>query len=108
MDDLTYTLMQLCQRNRDCSHSTQADRRHALSLISRQLNEAGFRQMRATSLKGKHVEVLLTRWRAEGLGAGTMKNRLAHLRWWAEKVEKASAIPADNAQLGIPEPPVPM
>ncbi len=103
MDDLTYTLMQLCNRNRDGSHNTQADRRQALSLISRQLREAGFRQMRATSLKGRHVEVLLSRWRADGLGTGTVKNRLAHLRWWAEKVERASAIPADNAQLGIPE-----
>ena len=26
MDDLTYTLRQLCQRNRDGSHTTQADR----------------------------------------------------------------------------------
>ena len=25
MDDLTYTLRQLCQRNRDGSHNTQAD-----------------------------------------------------------------------------------
>ena len=35
--------------------------------IARQLREAGFRQMRATSLKGKHVETLLQRWQAEGL-----------------------------------------
>ena len=26
MDDLTYTLRQLCQRNRDGSYNTQADR----------------------------------------------------------------------------------
>jgi integrase len=45
----------------------------------------------------------LDRWRAEGLSAGTLKNRLAHLRWWAEKVGKAGVIPADNARLGIPE-----
>ncbi len=103
MDDLTYTLRQLCQRNRDGSHATQADRMRSLTLVSRQLREAGFRQMRATSLKGKHVAVLLERWQGEGLSAGTLKNRLAHLRWWAEKVGKAGVIPADNTQLGIPE-----
>lgn len=103
MDDLTYTLRQLCQRNRDGSHATQADRLRALTLVSRQLSEAGFRQMRASSLKGKHVEALVERWQAEGLSAGTLKNRLAHLRWWAEKVGKAGIIPADNARLGIPE-----
>ena len=103
MDDLTYTLRQLCLRNRDGSHATQADRQRSLSLVARQLREAGFRQMRATSLKGKHVEALLQRWQAEGLSAGTIKNRMAHLRWWAEKVGKAGILPADNTTLGIPE-----
>ena len=103
MDDLTYTLRQLCLRNRDGSHATQADRQRSLSLAARQLGEAGFRQMRATSLKGKHVEALLQRWQAEGLSAGTLKNRMAHLRWWAEKVGKAGILPADNTRLGIPE-----
>jgi hypothetical protein len=37
------------------------------------------------------------------LSAGTLKNRFAHLRWWAEKVGKAGVIPAGNTQLGIPE-----
>lgn len=103
MDDLTYTLRQPCLRNRDGSHATQADRQRSLSLVARQLREAGVRQMRATSLKGKHVEALLLRWQAEGLSAGTIRNRMAHLRWWAEKVGKAGILPADNTNLGILE-----
>lgn len=103
MDDLTYTLRQLCQRNRDGSHATQADRQRSLTLASRQLRDAGFRQVRANSLKGRHVEVLLQRWQAEGLSAGTLKNRLAHLRWWAEKIGKAGILPGDNTRLGVPE-----
>jgi hypothetical protein len=35
-------------------------------LASRQLREAGFWQMRATSLKGRHADVLITRWKGEG------------------------------------------
>jgi integrase len=103
MDDLTYTLRALCQRNRDGSHATQADRLRTLTLASRQLREAGFKQMRAASLKGKHVDALLVRWQAEALSAGTLKNRLAHLRWWAGKVGKAGVIPAHNARLAIPD-----
>jgi len=103
MDDLTYTLRQLCQRNRDGSHATQADRMRILTLIARQLREAGFRQMTASSLNGKHVQALIGRWQNENLSAGTIKNRLSHLRWWAEKVGKAGVLPADNAQLGVPE-----
>ncbi|HEK1475322.1 TPA: integrase domain-containing protein [Pseudomonas aeruginosa] len=103
MDDLTYTLRQLCQRNRDGSYTTQADRMRSLSLAARQLREAGFRQMMASSLKGKHVQALLERWQGEGLSSGTIKNRLSHLRWWAEKIGKAGILPADNTQLGVPE-----
>jgi len=103
MDDLTYTLRQLCQRNRDGSHATQSDRMRVLTLMARQLREAGFRQMTAASLNGKHVQTLIGRWQRENLSAGTIKNRLSHLRWWAEKVGKAGILPADNAQLGVPE-----
>ncbi len=103
MDELTYTLRQLCRRNRDGGHETQAGRLRMLAQFSRQLRELGFRQMRASSLKDKHVDALLARWRAEGLAAGTLKNRVALLRWWAEKVGKGGLIPADNAQLPIPE-----
>ncbi|OZI73360.1 phage integrase N-terminal domain-containing protein [Bordetella genomosp. 6] len=103
MDDLTYTLRQLCQRNRDGSYNTQADRMRSLSLVARQLREAGFRQMKASSLKGKHVQALLDRWQGEGLSSGTIKNRLSHLRWWAEKIGKSGILPADNTQLGVAE-----
>jgi len=74
-----------------------------LTLIARQLREAGFRQMTAASLNGKHVQALIGRWQRENLSAGTIKNRLSHLRWWAEKVGRAGILPADNAQLGVPE-----
>ena len=103
MDDLTYTLRQLCHRNRDGSHNTQADRMRSLTLAARQLRESGFRQMKASSLKGKHVQTLLDRWQGEGLSSGTIKNRLSHLRWWAEKIGKSGLLPADNTQLGVAE-----
>ena len=64
MDELTYTLRALCKRNRDGSHATQADRLRILTLASRQLREAGFRQLRATSFNGKQFAALLDRWHA--------------------------------------------
>lgn len=103
MDNLTYELKQLCRRNKDGGAMTQAQRMHSLASIARQLKEVGFRNMRATSLKGTHVDALLERWQAENLSVGTIKNRLSHLRYWAEKVGKAGIIPADNARLGIPQ-----
>jgi len=103
MDGLAYSLRQLCQRNRDGSHATQADRLRILTLMARQLREAGFRQMKASSLNGKHVQALLGRWQNENLSVGTIKNRLSSLRWWTEKIGKVGILPADNMQLGVPE-----
>jgi site-specific recombinase XerC len=102
MDDLSYSLRRLCQRNRDGSHATQADRLRTLALAARQLGEMGFRRMTASSLKDKHVQALIARWREEELAAGTIKNRMAALRWWAEKIGRAGAIPAENVALAIP------
>ncbi|MFN7778611.1 MAG: phage integrase N-terminal domain-containing protein, partial [Betaproteobacteria bacterium] len=88
MRDLNYQLKQLCHRNRDGSFATQRDRERVLDLVANQLQEAGYRHLGATSLKPKHVEGLVARWQAEGLAVGTIKNRMAELRWWAEKIGK--------------------
>jgi hypothetical protein len=103
VDKLQWDLMQMCRRNRDGSFSTRAARERSLDLCARQLKGLGFNQMRAQSLKPKHVEALVGLWTAEGIAAGTLKNRLAHLRWWAEKAGRESVIPGGNARLGIPE-----
>ena len=46
------------------------DQGRTLTLISRQLKDAGFRRMTTRSLKTTHGEALLRRWLAEGLSAG--------------------------------------
>jgi Phage integrase, N-terminal/Integrase len=101
MRDLNYQLKQLCRRNRDGSFATQADRERMLSLFANQLRDMGFRHMRADSLKPKHVEALIERWKAEGISTGTLKNRLATLRWWAEKIGKPNVVARDNDAYGI-------
>lgn len=101
MRDLNYSLKQLCRRNRDGSFATQADREHILDLIADQLQEVGFRNMDAHSLKPKHVEKLVARWLSEDLAPGTIKNRMTQLRWWAEKVGKQNVVARGNAAYGI-------
>jgi site-specific recombinase XerC len=101
MRDLNYHLKQLCSRNCDGSHATQRDRERSLDLIANQLHDMGYRYMAAGSLKPKHVEALVARWKAEGLESGTMKNRMAVLRWWSEKIHKENVIARDNVRYGI-------
>jgi len=103
LQDLNYQLKQLSQRNRDGSFATRTARERLLSLIATQLNELGYRRLSADSLKPKHVEALIHRWQGEGKAVGTLKNRLAALRWWAEKVGKPGVMARDNGFYGIPE-----
>ena len=96
-----YELKQLCQRNRDGSYATQRDRERVLAMVATQLHELGYRHMAAASLEPKHVEALVERWKAEGLAIGTIKNRIAELRWWAEKTGKQNVLARDNDQYRI-------
>ena len=101
MKDLNYQLMKLCRDNRDGGFSTQATRSRILDLIASQLKELGFRRMQQRSLKPKHVDALVAKWREQGISVGTLKNRLSALRWWAKKINKPSSIAKDNSVYGI-------
>ncbi len=102
MKDLTYGFKQLTQRNRDGSFATQANRMRMLSLFADQLREAGYGNLKtADQLKGRHVEALVHRWKKEKVSSGTIKNRMSVIRWWAEKVNKASVVYRDNKSYGI-------
>jgi len=103
MKDLNYQLKTLCRNNRDGSHATRKIRERLLSQMADQLYSLGYRRLGARSLKPKHVEALVSLWKDQGLGIGTLKNRLAVLRWWAAKVNRASVVARDNGAYGIGE-----
>jgi len=107
---LNHDFVQLCKHNRDGSYQTQQDRKKILKLIARQLHKLGFRHLRARSIKPKHVEALVELWKEgnEWLGYkpvsdATIKNRMASVRWWSEKVQKQNVVPRTNQELGIGE-----
>lgn len=93
--------MTLCDRNKDGSFSTQAARRDILAQVGRQLLASGFRNLGAQGLKPKHLTALLEKWKTDGLCVATVKNRMSHLRWWAEKVGKQNVIPQFNDAVGL-------
>ncbi len=101
MKALNYQLKELCRHNRDGSYATQSNRHKILQKMANDLNILGYRHMQAKSLKTKHVDALMEKYISEGLSIGTLKNRLAHLRWWANKVAKHAVVAKDNAHYGI-------
>ena len=101
MRDLNYQLKGICNRNKDGSYSTQAARQRNLDLMANQLHDLGFRHLKATGLKPKHVVALVDHWKKENITIGTVKNRMSHLRWWAEKIGKLDMIADKNSAYNI-------
>jgi hypothetical protein len=101
MDTLAYDLKTLTLGTGEGSHTTRIQRHRGLQLVARELRGLGYRLDSARSLKPKHITALVESWRAAGLSAGTLKNRMSWVRWWGEKVRKSSVLPRDNTELGI-------
>src|SRR5262249_53551741 len=102
MHDLVYEVKRMAKRNRDGRTTTEHERKRLLMLCAEQLVESGYKELHATEFKGRHVHRLMMRWQAEGLSRGTIDNRLAALRWWAEKVGRVSILPKTNEGFHLP------
>jgi len=100
--DLNYQLKQICRRNKDGSFTTQRDRERLLTQMADQLHGLGYRHMGAQSIKPKHIEALVESWQEKNLSVGAMKNRLAAIRWWAQKVNRQNVVARSNDHYGIP------
>jgi len=96
-------LRRIWAENRSGSYATRAQRLEMLMLFAAQLHSGGYKLAGSRSLKPKHVAYLLERWQAEGLSPGTIKNRMAALRWWGTQAGKPGLIAKDNTVYGIPE-----
>ena len=100
MRDLNFDLKRLQKANDDGSHGTRTARSYALAQMADTLHELGFKGLRATGLRRKHAVALVREWKRQGRSIGTMKNRTAHLRWWAKRIGRPGVVPSNGA-LGI-------
>ena len=103
MRDLNYQLKMLCKHSHEGSFKTRAGRERQLTAIANQLHDLGFRGLKATSLKQKHVQALVDHWLGQNRSPGTIKNRMSCLRWWAEKVNRRNVVASSNDFYGIPD-----
>lgn len=82
-----FKVTKVLKRNPDGSHETRAERKKVLKLVDKNLTELGFRRLELHNLSSKHLQAVVGHWVSEGLSAGTLKKRLAHLRWLLEKIQ---------------------
>ena len=101
MRQLNWDLKLLEREAKDGSRGKRRDRSYSLALMANTLHDLGFKGLRARGLKEKHVEALVGEWNRQGLSTGTMANRMAHVRWWAQKVGKPGVVRPSNAAYGI-------
>ena len=100
MRQLNFDLKLLQERHRGGGFVTRRDRSYVLARAANALHELGFRRLRAAGLRRKHVDALVRVWKSQGLSTGTLKNRMAHLRWWARHVDRPGVVGA-NVEHGI-------
>ena len=100
MRDLNYDLKRLQAAHKHGSHGTRTARSYALAQVANMLHDLGFKGLRATGLRRKHIAALVGEWKRQGRADGTMKNRMAHVRWWAERIGRPGVVPS-NKELGI-------
>jgi len=101
MKKLWYELKSLCESNRTGSRTTQSKRYRDLKAIAHTLETLGYRNMVSHSLKPKHIDALVNHWFSNSLTVGTIKTRMAVLRWWAGKVGRHNVIARKNDHYGI-------
>ena len=101
MRQLHFDLLRLLEDDRQGSHGSRRARRYVLAQAAETLHRLGYRGLRARGLNGRHIEALVGEWRRQGLSDGTVKNRMAHLRWLARKVGKPGIVRRDNASYGV-------
>ncbi|MXY58249.1 MAG: integrase [Gammaproteobacteria bacterium] len=101
MRPLNWDLKLLEREAKDGSRGKRRDRSYSLALMANTLHDLGFKGLRARGLKEKHVDALVGEWNRQGLSTGTMANRMAHVRWWAQKVGRPGVVRPSNAAYGI-------
>ena len=101
MRQLNYDPKRLQDDTNHGSFGTRTGRSFNLARMANTLHDLGYRRLRATGLKGKHVEALVREWKRQGLSTGTIKNRMSHLRWWAKRIGKPNLVRSENASYGI-------
>lgn len=100
MRQLNHDLATLLADNPERGYATRRDRRYMLDQAANLLHELGFRRLRATGLRRKHANALVREWKRQGLSVGTVKNRMAALRWWAKRIGRPGVV-GTNKEHGI-------
>ena len=102
MRDLVYSVSVLCKHNKDGSFGTAAERKKSLKNAMQRISDAGYGIRDVNQLKGKHIRFLVEQWKSDpNITTGTIKNRMSHLRWLAERIGNPRIVERSNSSYDI-------
>ena len=101
MRKLAYELKQLCEHTRSGAFSSRASRLRRCSIIARDLEACGFRNLDIRNFKPKHIEALVAHWKERQLAIGTIKNLMTEVLRIAEYINKKNIVKRTNREYAI-------
>ena len=85
---LRHSIYVLLSRSKERSQGARADRKGHLRQFADSIHEAGFGLKHIQGLKEKHIQAVVKKWQNKELKNATIKNRMAAIRYIAEKINK--------------------
>ncbi len=101
MKDLVWSMSRLINSQPEGSFTTQTDRYARLNQAIKILAAKNPKLTDIKNIKTKHIDSLVNGWLSENLSTGTIKNRVADLRWLANKINKNNIVKRTNSEYGI-------
>lgn len=101
MRKLAYQIKHIYDHTKSGAHSSRASRLRRCSVIARDIEVCGFRNLDIQNFKPKHIEALVALWKERGLAIGTIKNLMIELRRVAEYIGKENIVKRTNREYGI-------
>jgi site-specific recombinase XerC len=101
MRNLAYQIKHICDHSKSGAFSSRASRLRRCSIIARDLEACGSRNLDIQNLKPKHIEALVAHWKERQLATGTIKNLMTELRRIAEYIGKENIVKRTNREYGI-------
>jgi len=101
MRRLAHQIRQVCMRTKAGAFSSRATRLRLGSIIAKDLEACGFRNLDINNMKPKHIDALVVCWKERQLATGTIKNLMSLVRRIAEYIGKENIVKRTNREYGI-------
>jgi hypothetical protein len=94
-------LVDILRHNRDGSFATQSARADVLHQFINDMHKIGYKDFKIEKMGFRHINKAVEIWKSKEISNATMCNRMSHLRWLSQKINKHNIVPRTNKEMGI-------